>query len=118
LVYIIIVFVVVYGLGASNIDLNNIKKFVGTISFSIYFTVIFPCQCYSANAAYSYFIHAPLPLRQLSNRWRHLITPLFHAKKNPTIEVIIGPLLFTKIIGVFVRGTRNPKAEYTAKIQF
>ena len=30
LVRIIIVFVVVSGLGASNIDLNNIKKLVGT----------------------------------------------------------------------------------------
>jgi len=63
LVHIIIVFVVVSGLGVSGIELNTTKN-------SWYRRVIFPCQCYSANAAYSYFINVPRPLRQLCNRWR------------------------------------------------
>jgi len=42
LVYIIILFVVVSGLGASNIDLNNIKKLVGTAVQSFPLSVIPP----------------------------------------------------------------------------
>jgi len=50
LVHIIIVFVAVSGLGASIIDLNNVK------TVSSYRCVAFPCRCYSAIVAYSYFI--------------------------------------------------------------